>query len=71
MSRVDSDTVILGWSTFSYESPISILFTKIQSGGIGDEKFRDDPSGETEPAHYPESSSGVNVVVQDGRDEGS
>jgi hypothetical protein len=63
MSRMDRDTSILFTPSFSYESPVSVLFTEVEAGGIGDEDFSDDPSGETEPADYPESGSGVDVVV--------
>jgi hypothetical protein len=47
------------------------LFPQVESGGIGDEEFSDDPSGETEPAYYPESGLSINVVVQDCGDQGS
>lgn len=47
----------------SDECPISILFTEIESGSVGNEDLGEDPSGETEPADYPESGSGVDVVV--------
>ena len=69
MPRMNGNTMVFSCSSFPDKGPVSILFPQVESGGIGDEEFSDDPSGETEPADYPESGLSVNVVVQDSRDE--
>lgn len=71
MSRMDGNTSILFTPSFSHKRPVSILFTEVEAGSIGDEYFSDDPSGETEPAYYPESGLSIDVVIQDCGDQGS
>ena len=71
MPRVDSNTMVFSCSSLPDESPVSVLLPQIESGSVGDEEFSDDPSGETEPADYPESSLSINVVVQDSGNQGS
>lgn len=71
MSWVNGDTVVLARPAFAHESPVPVLFAEVETGRVGDEELSGDPPGETEPAHDPESSVGVDVVVQDGRDEGT
>ena len=71
MTGVDGNTVIFSRSALSDKGPVSVLFSKIESSGIGDKDLGDDPSGETEPADYPESGPGVDVVVQNRGNKGS
>lgn len=71
MPRVNGNTMVFSCSSFPNERPVSVLLPQVESGGIGDEEFSDDPSGETEPADYPESGLSINVVVQDSGDQGS
>ena len=71
MTGVDGNTVIFSRSALSDKGPVSVLFSKIESSGIGDKDLGDDPSGETKPADYPESGPGVDVVVKNSGDKGS
>ena len=71
MPRVNGNTMIFSCSSFPNERPVPVLFPQVKSGGVGDEEFSDDPSGETEPAYYPESGLSIDVVVQDSGNQGS
>jgi hypothetical protein len=62
---VNSDSVVLLCPTFSHISPVSVLFSEVETGGVGNEDPSDNPSGESKPADDPESSVGTNVVVDD------
>ena len=71
MPRMNGNTMVFSCSSFPDESPVSVLFPQIESGGIGDKDLGDDPSGETKPADYPEPGPGVDVVVENSGDESS
>lgn len=71
MPRVHSDTVILVCPTLSDISPVSILLSEVEAGGVRDEEESDKDTSETKGEDDPESSTSVDVVVDNGGKEGT
>lgn len=71
MPRVHSDTMVLVRSTLSDIRPISVLFSKIETGRVRDEEEGDKDTSETKGEDNPESSVSVNVVVNNSGKEGT
>lgn len=71
MPRVHSDTVVLVSSTLSDIRPISVLFSKIETGRVRDEEEGDKDTSETKGEDNPESSVSVDVIVDNGGKEGT
>lgn len=68
---VHSDTVVLVSSTLSNIRPISVLFSKIETGRVRDEEEGDKDTSEAKGEDNPESSVSVDVVVDNGGKEGT
>ena len=71
MARVDGDAVVFLLPAGADVRPATFLLLEIQTGGIRKEDEGDDQTGETEPGHDQEASLGADVVVQNGRGEGT
>lgn len=69
--RVDSDTTVLGSSTGTDIGPVSLLLLHIQTGSVGQPNEGSNETGETEPVDDPKLGVSVNVIVDDGRQEGT
>jgi hypothetical protein len=85
VARVNGNSVIILRVAGTDMCPVTILFGKIQSGGVGDEYLSNNVAGESEllnvsavfaltqrrtyPADDPELGTVINKVVQDGGDQ--
>ncbi len=71
MLRVHRDAVVLVLAAGADELPATFLLLEIEAGGIGQEEESDEHAGEAEPGDDVEFGLGVDVVVEDGGEEGA
>lgn len=71
MLPVDGDAVVFVFLAGADESPAAFLFLEVEACGVGEEDEGEEGAGETEPGDKVELGLGVDVVVEDGGEEGS
>ena len=57
MTRVNGYSVIILRTTLADVSPVSILFSEVETGSIGDESPSEEPASESKPANYREDQA--------------
>lgn len=71
MLGVHGDTVVLGLASAADVLPAALLLLQVEAGGVWEEEEGEKHAGQAEPWHDVELRLRVDVVVQDGGEEGT
>ncbi len=71
MLRMDGNAVVFLGAPVPEVGPAALLLLEIEPGGVGEEEEGEQHAGETEPGDDVELGLVVDVVVQDGGQEGA
>ncbi len=69
--RVHGDAVVFVFAAGADELPATLLLFEVEAGGVGEEEEGDEHADEAEPGDDVEFRLGVDVVVEDGGEEGA
>lgn len=71
MLGVHGDTVVLGLASAADVLPAALLLLQVEAGGVWEEEEGEEHAGQAEPRHDVELRLCVDVVVEDGGEEGT
>ena len=68
---MDGDAVVVGRAAGPDVRPVPVLLAQVEARRVGHKQPGDEPAGKAKPAHDPEPGARVDIVVDDGGQQGA